>query len=346
MISHSRFLSSLATIRRTRTLPVAGTVLRRVGDKVAADIVVAEADQRMGYRLLDLQVMLGKPVSDARKVLVKQQRGASIEAGEVLARTGLWRKAECVSPVTGTILDARGGKVLIEVAPQHVQLTAFYPGTVIRVLPDRGVVLDVTGAVIQGVWGTGGPFRARIHVGAPDGETPLQVGQISPNQMGTILLGGRTLDRAAVEQAVEAKIAGVVVGSISSELVPVIEATSLAVIVTEGLGGVGMNARTFELLRSYAGREVCFNPQSDAPEIVVPLPADARADGDREAQTLRVGTQVRALRSPYLALTGAVVSLPPNPRRIESGILAMGAWVDMEIVGKVFVPLDNLEIVA
>lgn len=344
MISHLRLLSPLATIQRTRALPVPGRVLRRVGDKVAADIIVAEAEQRMGYRLLDLQEMLGKPVPDARKVLTKPQRGATIEAGEVLARTGWLVKAQCVSPVTGTILDVRGSKVLIEVASQRVEVKAFYPGTVVKALADRGVVLEVTGAVVQGVWGTGRPLRARIHVSAPDGETPLQLDQTIANQMGTILLGGRTLDQAAIEQAVEAKIAGVVVGSISSELAAAIEATPLAVIATEGLGSVGMNARTFDLLRSYDGREVCFDPQADVPEIVVPLPADTRAV-DNEAPGLQVGTLVRALRAPYQALTGTVISLPSQMHRVESGVLAMCALVDMEIVGRVFVPLDNLEIV-
>lgn len=344
MISHLRFLSSLATIQRTRTLPVPGRVLRRVGDKVAADTVVAEADQRMGYRLLDLQAMLGRPVSDARKVLVKSQRGATIEAGEVLARTGMLSKVECVSPVTGTILDARGSKVLVEVAPQHIELTAFYPGTVVKALVDRGVVIQVTGAVVQGVWGTGKPLRARINIGAPDGETPLQVDQILPSHMGAIFLGGRTVDRTSIEQAVEAKIGGIVVGSISSELMPVIEATPLSVIVTEDLGSVGMNGRTFELLRSYAGREVCFDPQAAVPEIVAPLPADTRAV-DEAAASLQVGAHVRALRSPYQALTGTIVSLPPQLHQIESGIRATCALVDMEIVGRVFVPLDNLEIV-
>jgi len=344
VIVHSRFLSSLATVQRVRMLPVPGTVLRRVGDRVAAETVVAQAEQDMGYRLLDLAEMLGKPVSDARRVLVKK-RGETVEAGEVLARTGGLLKAECVSPVTGTLLDARGSKVLVQIAPLHIDLTAFYPGTVVKVIPDRGVVIEVTGAVIQGVWGIGKLLRASIQVAASNGETPLQVGQITLNQMGTILLGGRTLDRAAIEQVVQTKIAGVVVGSISSELMPAIEASSLSVLVTDGIGSVGMNARTFELLRSYDGREVCLNPQANPPEIVVPLPPDTRTEGSRDAHTLQVGSRVRAVRAPYQSLIGTVVSLPVHKRRIESGVLVRGAWVDLEVVGRVFVPLDNLEVI-
>lgn len=344
MIVHSRFLSSLATVQRTRMLPVPGTVLRRVGERVMADTVVAQAEQHMGYRLLDLQSMLGKPVSDARRVLVKK-RGEVVTAGEVLARTGGLFKAECTSPVTGTVLDARGSKVLIEVSPQRVELAAVYPGTVVRLIPDRGVVIEVSGAVVQGVWGTGKPVYARIQTVAPDGETPLRAEQITMSQMGMVLLGGRTLDLACIEQAVQVKVAGFIVGSVSGELIPALEASSLSVLVTEGVGSLGMGGRTFELLAAYDGREVCLNPQADLPEVVAPLPNDQRVKGSEDTHVLRVGSRVRAVRAPYQALTGEVVSLPSYKRRIESGILTRGAWVDLEIVGRAFVPLDNLEVI-
>jgi hypothetical protein len=344
------YLTPLATIYRTRLLPAPGSILRRVGDHVASSTVVAEADVSMGYRLLDMEQMLGVRVHDVRRVLVKR-RGETIEQGEVIARAGILVKTECVSPVTGQIMDVHGNKVLIEVAPQHIGLAAFYPGKIVNVLSNRGVMIEVTGALIQGMWGRGEELRARLERAAPDGDTPLQPHMVSASHIGTILIGGRILDAEAVSTVVENKVHAVIVGSIHSDILPVIEAAPLSIILTEGFGDIAMNPHTFELLSSYVGREACFSPitktrwENRRPEIVVPLRAEGEPPVAEYGAPLEVGTRVRVLRAPYQGNVGQVMSLPPHRHLIESGIKVRGAEVDLESVGKAFIPFENLEIV-
>jgi hypothetical protein len=350
MLYPERQITYLTTITRARTLPVAGRLLRRVGDHVTSDGLIAEADMASGYRLVELEQALGIPIANATKVMVKKI-GDPVEAGEVIARTGALIKTECVSPVKGHILDARANRVLIEVAPRHITLTAFYPGQVASLIPDIGVTLRVTGALVQGVWGIGEERHARLECFVPDGNTPLPTHDITAVHMGTMLIGGRTLSREALERAIDNQVRAIIVGSIGSELIPLIQANSLSLMVTEGFGDLPMAAGTFALLRSYVGRDACFSPSSRTPwevrksEIVIPLPAKAEPAPVPKDGVLEVGSRVRALRSPYAGAQGQVVSLLPYRRRLESGILARGAEVDLQSIGKVFVPLENLEII-
>lgn len=348
MIYNDSYLTALTTVYRQRTLPVPGMVLRRVGDQVTADSLVAETNKATGYRLLDLETLLGTRIPDVRKILVKKPN-EPFKAGEIIAQTGLLIKSKYVSPVDGKIIDARRNKVLIEVASQYIELTAFYPGKVVNIMPELGVEIEVTGAVIQGVWGTGDQVRAKLHQASPDGSTPLKADMISAKQMGMILIGGQTCDLSAIKKALEIKAKAIVVGSISSDLREVVKNAALPLIVTEGLGDLPMNPNTFELLCSYQGREINFDPTTNMrwenrrPEIIIPLPA---SDQRKMApKTLEIGTRIRALRAPYQGMIGTVFSLPPHLCRTESGINARGAQVDLESTGKAFIPFENLEIV-
>jgi hypothetical protein len=344
-------IANLTTTQRTRTLPAPGQVLRRVGDRVAADSPVAETDAPSGYRLVDLDKALGTHVPDMAKVLLKRV-GDHVAKGEVLARTGRLAKAEYLAPVDGQIVDARGNKVLIEVAAEHIALTAFYPGQVVGLIPERGVRIDVTGALVQGAWAHGSEVWATLDCGAPDGDTPLLADQVTAVRIGTILVGGRSVDREVLALAVQAQVRAIVVGSISSDMLPVLDDSPISVLVTEGFGDWPMNSQTFQLLQSCAGREACFSPmlrtqwEARRAEVLIPLPAEGRSRQEEPSPSLAVGSRVRALRAPHENVLGIVIAMPKQPQRLESDIRARGAEVNLDGIGKVFIPFENLELIA
>jgi hypothetical protein len=344
------YVTQLSTIHRKRTLPAPGQILCPVGDYVSADTVVAETNLATGYRLLDLDKILAARISNIDKVLLKKI-GDVVQEGEPIARTRGFAKRECLAPVQGKILDARGNRVLIEAAGQHVELKAFYPGEVHRLIPARGVEIEITGALIQGVWGTGQETLGKIDVVVPDGKTALTADMINTAHMGKILVGGRTLDADVIVQAVHNQVRAVIVGSLQSALLPVIETNPVSVIITEGFGDFEMNSSAFELLHSLSGLEACFSPITQThwmarrPEIVIPLSAEGQPPMSEHSVSLQVGARVRALRAPYENTLGEVVSLPPHRYRLESGIRIQGAEVDLQSVGKVFIPFENLEII-
>lgn len=350
MLYAEYYATPLVTIYRRRTLPAPGLVLRRPGERVSPDHIVAETDVPQGYHLLDIERLMDMRIADVRQILALPV-GSAVRRGDVLARTpGLFKRV-CHSPVDGKILDARRGKVLVEVQPQHVDLTAFYPGRIFSLVLDRGVVIETTGALVQGLWGSGREVRGRLECLVADREATLSPDAVSPAHMGVILVCGRTLSPDLIRQAGENRVGAVVVGSISSRLAPVIQDSGLAVIATEGFGDLPINGRAFEVLQSCAGRETCFNPlvqtrwQVHRPEILVPLAAEGQAPLVSAGAQLQAGSKVRGMRAPYEGQIGQVVTLPPMPQRLASGLQARGAEVEFESVGRVFVPLQNLELV-
>jgi hypothetical protein len=345
-----RIVAPLVTLRRTRVLPYPGTITRRRGDRVAADTVIGETEVPGGYVLIELDRELGPRGREARKVMEKRVRERVLR-DEVLASTGGLISKEVLCPVDGTIVDMRDSRVLIQVAPRQVEVLALYPGEVVAVMPRAGAVIESNGALIQGDLGFGPSFRATLHCPVPAGDVPLLAGQITGDHLGGILIGGRALDAAAIEGAVEAGVRGVIVGSIRSDLLPAIKESGLGLIVCEGLGDVAMPARTYDLLGEFVGQEVTFAPtpegtaQAHKPELFGYV---SEGEGERPALVrqgvpLRAGRRVRVLRAPHRYAEGEIVSLPEVPQRLASGLYAWGAEVDLDGAGRVFVPLENLE---
>lgn len=348
MLSAACYVTPLTRIYRRRVLSVSGLVQCRYGDHVSSDRVIATAEIPGGYHLLDLEEGLHTRIKRMDKVLAKKI-GETILAGQVLARLGGLVKKDFVSPVSGTILDARSGKVLIEVSVEHVELTALYPGKISRVVPERGAEIEITGALIQGAWGTGRELRGRLECIASDGNLPMVAEMITSSHMAVILVGGRTLDVDVLAAAAENQVAAIVVGSVDSALIPAIEASGVPVMVTEGFGDLPIGARTFDLLRQHIGSETCFSPvvqmrgRVRRPELIIALPTEGDVPAIEYDGRLEAGMRVRALRAPYAGQVGQIVSLPARPQRVESGLRTRGAVVDLDTGGRVFVPRENLE---
>jgi hypothetical protein len=344
-----RLVGHSVTIRRTRTLAQPGHVVRRMGDRVAADSVVVEASVPQGYQWIAVDRALGVRPARARKAMIKRI-GDIVEPDMAIARTGVLFKREVVSPVVGQIVGIHDARMLIELAPKNVDLLALYPGQVVDLIADRGVVIETTGTLVQGAWGCGPELRTTLVSAVPGNDVPLLVGQITGEHVGTVLLGGRTLDAGVIAQAVENRVRGVIVGSVRGDLVPVIQESGLSVIVTEGFGDWPMHAEAFELLNACAGQEVCVLPragdgQAQRPEVFCFTPGPDRPALAEPSEALSIGDWVRVLRAPHQNAVGEIVSLPRHPQRLASGIIAWGAEINLESVGTVFVPLENLEII-
>jgi hypothetical protein len=327
---------------------------------VAADTVIGEAELPRGYLLVEMEQELGRAGRKARAVMLKQV-GEHVLEGEVIARTGGLVQKEYTSPVDGEIADMRDSRVLIEVAPEPVEAIALYPGKVVSVMARVGVVIESSGALVQGDLGIGPALRATLHCPVPSGDLPLLAGQITEEHVGGILIGGRTLDAAALDQAVAAQVRGVIVASLHSSLLAPIRESGLSLIVTEGLGDVAMPERTFDLLCEHVDQEVTFAPTHEGtaaptvlaghkPELFGYARESDLPDAEAAQPTLAVqgapflaGTRVRVLRAPHQYAEGRIVSLPEVPQRLASGLTVWGAEVDLDSGERVFFPLQNLE---
>ncbi len=168
-------ITPLTTIRRERMLPVRGEVLVQSGEFVGPVDVVARCQLPGQIRVVDVGRTLGIRSEAANKVIRKSPDDA-VQTDEVLAMPGgLFGRLRrpCRSPVDGFVIAVRNGLVLIEEAPTTHELCAHLKGQVTNVMPELGVVIATVGAVIQGIWGSGGEAEGVLKVLVDNPQRPL-----------------------------------------------------------------------------------------------------------------------------------------------------------------------------
>lgn len=342
----------LTTIRRERLLPAPGQVLVQPGEMVGPADVVARCRIPGRVRILDT----GQTWHVRRRRLDRYMRkspGDAVQADEIVAaRKGpLSRFRRAVrSPVDGQVFEVRNGLVLIQAASTTYELAAHLKGQVTNVMPQRGVVISAVGALIQGAWGSGGEAEGVLKALVDDPESPLRAGSLDVSCEGTIVVAGYILDEKALQQAIEAKVHGVIVGSVNADLCPVIESLPFPLVITEGFGSVPMAEPVFSLLHANLGQQAMLGSETMThrgarrPEVLIPLRAeDERPAEEGRPRPLQVGDQVRLLRAPHLGAIGRVDEVLERPMPIESGARVLVARVDLGDGELLLVPQVNLE---
>jgi hypothetical protein len=348
------YVTPLTTIRRERLLPGPGQVSVRPGEMVGPVDVVARCQLPGDVRILDVSQALGVRRDRADKY-VRKAAGDTVQANEVVAaRKGLLSmlRGGLRAPVDGEVIEVRDGLILIRSASTTYELTAHIKGQVTNVMPQRGVVISAVGALIQGVWGSGGEAEGVLKVLVDNPQRPIRARSIDVSCHGTIVVGGRILDEKALEQAVEAKVRGVIAGSVNADLCPFVETLPFPVVITEGFGVFPMADPVFALLESNAGQQAMLSAETQTrwgarrPEVVIPLRAeDERQPEQVRPRPLQVGDRVRLLRAPYVGVVGRIDEVLEHPQTIESGARVPVARVELGEEELVLIPLVNLEVI-
>ncbi len=346
-------IAALTMIRRDRLLPAPGQVLVSPGEAVGPADVVARCQLAGAVQVLDVSRTLGVPRARAVRYMRKAV-GDTVQVDELVASPrgllGQFRRG-CRSPVEGQVIEIRDGLVLIESAATTYELRAHFRGQVQNVMPNRGVVISLSGALIQGMWGSGGEAAGVLKLAVDNPQKPLRPRAVDVSCHGTIVVGGRILDDDVLEQAIEARVRGIIVGGADARMRRSLESLPFPVLLTEGFGALPMSEPAFSLLQSNMGREALLSADTGTrrgairPEVVIPLPNGASApDEGSSILPLEVGVQVRALRAPYLSGVGTVVDLPQQTQRVASGARLPVALVELMDGKQAEIPLANLEL--
>jgi len=331
-----------------------GEVLARMGTRVESIDVVARASLGGQLHVVDVGKTLSVKSENMDKYLLKAV-GDTVEEEEAIAAKGgglIPLRQVCRSPIAGTIVAISSGRVVLESRAETFELHAHLRGTVVSVMPSLGVVIETVGAFVQGVWGAGGEAQGVLKMLAKDPKEKLVADALDVGCHGSIIVGGSSIDKEVLKRAEQMQVRGIVVGSIGADLGERASDFPLPVIATEGMGQVPMASVIFELLRSNAGREASISGVTRLrwgtvrPEIIIPSrERGAKPSPQQLGGALQVGTQVRVIRQPYLGSVGQVVSLPSQPRAVDSGARLRGTEVELGEKGRVFVPYANLELI-
>jgi len=350
MFSPVTHILPLTVIRRERLLPVSGKVLVRAQQKVVATDVIAEANLKSDYLMLDIARGLGMPVERAER-FIHCKVGDQLSEGDVVAGpVGLAHRL-IRSPRNGKTVLIGNGQVLLELSGSPFRIKAGISGTVTELIADRGAVIETTGALIQGVWGNGGVESGTMIILKQASNQIFVMSDIDISSRGSIVLATHCADPEALEFAEELPLRGLILASMTPNLIPIAKKLHIPVLVLEGFGCFQMNSLVSKLLNTSDKREIAINAEpwnrftGTRPEIVIPLSAPGNVTTPQEVGAFTLGRRVRVLRAPKAREIGTIVGLK-EAASFPGGLRATAAEVRLESGENHVFPIANLELLA
>lgn len=349
MLAPITYVQPLATIRRPRRLSVEGEILVSEGEQVHSGTVIARANLAAEHMMLDAARALGQTPERATKS-IQRSVGEKVDEGAIIAgRRGVGAR-QLRAPAKGTIAAISEGQILLQVSDERAELHARVPGQVIDVEAGRGVVIECVCAWVQGVWGNGRVADGILHLVGDGPDQVLTADQIDMSLRGAILLAGHCGQRQALELAAQVPIRGLILGSLTTRLLPIAEKVPYPIILTEGFGTSAMNADAFMLFSNRKQEQTTLNAQrsnlisGERPEAIIPVKDAGRPPQPIGLQTFRIGQNVRLLNGPHKGQLGEIIGLLPASTLYPSGLRAAGADVELASGQSAIIPLANLEL--
>jgi hypothetical protein len=325
-------------------------VLARVGQKVSPEDVVAEAVWAREHFFVDVARVLGLSPEAADR-LIRCKTDDQLAARAVIAKGPGVMPKTVRAPHEGKVVAAGAGQVLMESGESRMELRAGISGHVTQVIPERGVVIETTGALIQGLWGNG-----RVDTGvminlAEKPDTVLTASRLDVSMRGSIIVAGEVREPEALAAAAQLPVRGLIVGSLPPALIAAAREVRFPIVATDGFGMLPMNAAAYRLITTNARREATLNAEpfdrysGARPEIIIPLPAATQPAMPHDIEAFAPGQTVRLRRQPAAGQVATLLSLCDGPVTFPSGRRAAAAEVKLESGEQLLIPLVNLEVV-
>ncbi len=351
MLAPVTHILPLTVIERTRLLPVPGEVLVRAGQKVRANETVASAIVKPRHMMINIAKGLGVPENKASQY-IDRDMNEMVAEGDILATRSGFGKRVVRAPSAGKITFISGPYLMIEVQTEPLLLKAALPGVVANLVPEMGVVIETTGALIQGVWGNGQIEYGLMNVAAKNPDDVLKADQIDVSMRGSVILAGICMNAETLRAGAEQRLRGLILGGLASDLVGLAQKMPYAIVALDGLGQQPMNEAAFKLLSTNEKREVAVNGEpydpvnGNRPEIIIPLPGHEQLDYPQQKTMFDLGQKVLITRAPNRGKVGQIESIYPGLVTFPSGLRLQAASVRLSKDKAVRVPLENLEVLA
>lgn len=356
------------SIRKTRILPLPGEILVKKGDDVDFSTVVARTEAPGEPYIIEATNIMGMQPEELPRYVVKKV-GDKVKKGESVAQWiaffGLVKKI-AASPADGIVesISDTTGRITVRGNPIPIEIKAYIPGKVVETIPREGVIIETNAAFIQGIFGIGRETHGQLYDLAKSSDEVLTPDMITSEQKGKIVIGGALVTLEALRKASGIGVSGIVVGGINAADLNSFLGYSMGVaitgeedigttlVVTEGFGKINISQRTFDLLRSFEGKEAAINGATQIragvlrPELVIPHQRlGSEVAMDELAVGLRPGTPIRIIKNPYFGKLGVVVSLPVELHKLGTESFARVIKVKLENGEEVMVPRANVEII-
>lgn len=345
-------IMTLTTVRRARTLAHGGQILVPVGHQVEPTHVVARGPAEGAFQVLWATKLLNIAPQELYKYLLASE-GVEVEKGTPLLRrpTAFGRSKVYRCPADATLIRVRDGCLVLQRTDKVADLRAMLSGRVVSVIPDRGVVIEAVGSLVQAVWDSGKSGCGRLQPAPGSAQNALNFEHIGPEATGAVYVAG-FVDRPEVLESLEERGArGLVAGSMPASLCQQIDEFSFPVLLTEGVGRRPMAEPIFELLQRSQGRDVSLlaasrHPRWQKAEIIISLPTSGPLQQvESDDASLQTGSLVRVFGLNGQTMVGRVTRVFSQPRRTALGSMTVGVDVALDDGKVLFTPSANLDII-
>ena len=185
-------------VSKKRLLPIPGDVLVKAGDKVNAQDIVAQTQLPGKVHFVNVANRLGISPDEIKDYMCKKE-GENIWAQESLAENKpwiSWFKTVVPSPITGQVesISEITGQVLLREPPRLLKLPAYIDGKVVEVIPKFGVLVEMEGTFVQGIFGVGGETNGVITMAVESPDEELLPEFLTESHKGQLIVGGAHLD--------------------------------------------------------------------------------------------------------------------------------------------------------
>ncbi len=338
----------LMKIRRKRLLPTGGEIIVRVGQNVPPRHVLARTPRATEFVVLPIGDFSGMSSDEVKEHLLVNV-GESINQGmPLLEKKRLIGSRQIESPLDGVLTAVKNGRLVIKQTSDWLELRAMVNGHVINYVSDRGITLEIVGALIQGVWATGDIKMGRLHVLGNAPNSRLQTSHINEELNGQIIVVGHIDDLELLTNLADNNVSGLIVGSMPVELCEAAAFINISTIITDGIGFQPMAEPIYTLLQELSSEEASLFTKYDSskqerPEIIVPRDGNPNETLLPSNEPIAIGQSVRILRPPYQSQMGTVTRLFTHSQETDQGAIAHGAEVNLSNGQRVFIPTANLD---
>ena len=347
MLAQITLISPHTHISRTRILPDTGRVLARLDQAINATDAIAETRRDGKHVLIEVQHAFSlKPTMDLEHIIVRKC-GDRVNRGDVLAELkGIFPRV-LRSPVSGEVVSVQGGNIIVKVQNPPRRLLSGFSGVVTGIIPDRGVVIENSGAIIQAVWGNGKINQGTLISLLSNPKIEFTQEQINSRLKGKVVLAGHCRQARTLQLTSRLDLKGLILPSISPSLLPMAEKMPFPVILIEGFGNISLNMTAYDIITAHENRIVCLfggntsQRTGERPEIFIPL--EELSKDESKPGEIQKDMKVRVRIGPRAGEVGVIQFIYQEPISQPNGVITTAANVLLQTNEAMIIPLVNLD---
>ncbi|MEO1287385.1 MAG: hypothetical protein AAFV93_06425 [Chloroflexota bacterium] len=344
-----RPISEMIRIQRRTLLPeyAIGTVEAELGSIVDVRDTVARGLVPARHVIIDATHELGVRADEVEDLLLVNTRRI-VSANTAIAGKDAERGRRVLAPFQGLIVTVDNGRIIFQASPQMIDLKAGVRGQVVQVIEGRGVAIEATGGVIQGVWGNDKTVIAPLNFEPLSGLDEMEEDDIGTSYRGTIVITKSQLNQRKIRIAEAQQMAGILAPSMDASLEKIALNSRIAIMIATGFGDNRFTRDAMQILEAYEGYsgvlDAAYPTRFDNRRAELMINQFTRDEVPSAPLTpLRVGMMVRITRLPWAGRVGEIVEVPREHITLENGLRVHGVWIEIG-VDRIAVPLANIEV--